>query len=155
MVFRLDTMQRPLPPHVITPDELPTWLADSALPEPVWHLTSAGNADAIYERGVRVDVSGSLPCRGFYCSLTPWEPLRQRSTALVEVAARVFNPFRVRGVGDIRVALDMFPPGFSEDDVTKRLLDEEYDCVLTETGWGNQPIIILLVAEQTRVVVRD
>ena len=79
------------PPHIISPDDVDAWLADSAVRVVTYHRTTRWAARSILERGVDMQLSriGAYG-QGFYTSTrTPGEEL---GDVTLPVAIRLQRP---------------------------------------------------------------
>ena len=156
-----DEPPRQRSPHVIRPDEVDTWLADSVVKRVTYHRTSPEAARSIVERGVSVERSRiGMYGQGFY---TLTEPDEFYGEAEVIVAMRLLSPL-VGSVEDINEAVDRlvrrYDPRRGElspqvaSAIRRELIQNGYDGLMVHDGGGDGiDLVIVLRDEVVRVVV--
>lgn len=147
------------PPHVITPGEVATWLADSVVTTVTYHRTSPAAARVIVERGVHITRSmiGSFG-QGFYTATVPDDFY---GDAEVAVAVRTRRPL----VGDMasasdevdRLARRYSPTGritpVVASQIRRALLAAGYDgIVVRDAGGDDVDYVIALDGDVVKVV---
>ena len=132
------------PPHIISPDDVDAWLADSAVRVVTYHNTNRRSAEAILRDGVRIERSwnGSFG-HGFYTTTVP-DPFYGE----VEVMVAVCLQFPLLGeeneVSDVITMITsrlgdrsgrLSPPVAAA--VRQELLDLGYDGIVVVDGGGD------------------
>jgi hypothetical protein len=149
------------PPHLIAPDEVDAWLADSVVRVVTFHNTDRRSTAAILRDGARVGRSrnGSYG-QGFYTATLP-DPFHGELE--LTVAVRLLSPLvgHVSAMGPFmdRLALRLGPldpsitPGLARQ-IRRELLAEGYDGIVAYDGGGDGiDYVIALVDEAVRIVV--
>jgi len=148
------------PSHLIAPDEVAAWLADSAVQQVTFHNTTPGAAAEIRSRGVRIEASwvGSYG-QGFYT--TSVEDPFYGEVAL-SIAVRLLTPF-VGDADEIGLYIDHLTLRFDPVNalltpviarrIRRELLAEGYDGLVVYDGGGDGvDYVIALVEGIVRVV---
>jgi hypothetical protein len=140
------------PPHLIAPDEVDAWLADSAVRVVTYHNTDRWAADAILRNGVDIDrCRVSTYGQGFYTA-TQADPFF--GEVQLVVAVRLVSPLRGEDgfVGPLvdRMAEQYGAPGVRLTSSMGRIVRREllrlgYDGIVVEdaTGEGVDYVIAL------------
>jgi hypothetical protein len=149
------------PPHLISPDEVPSWLADSVNGRVTYHRTSIEAAREILRRGVDISHSriGAYG-QGFYTST---DADAFFGDALVTVAIRLVSPL----VGDVPSVSDVvdaianrlaplsrrITPAIAAS-IRRELISLGYDGILIVDGGGDDvDYVVAFNSESVRVVV--
>lgn len=143
-----------MPPlHLIGPDEVAAWLADSIVKTVTIHRTDQISARDITERGV--DIGRASPDagwgRGFYSTLIPD---RRFGEAEVRIAVRLVRPLVILdSVRDAEV-LETLTSRAANDDFREAILAGSYDGVVIHFGPGDITVVAFW-DEQVKVVVGE
>ena len=149
------------PPHLISPDDVDAWLADSAVRVVTYHRTTRLGARSILERGIDIRRSriGAYG-QGFY---TVTNPDVFHGDAIITTAVRLRNPL-VGGFDDLSEYFDRLTARFSPlerlltpvvaSQIRRQLLSDGYDGIVVHDGGGDGiDYVIALVDDVVRVVV--
>ena len=147
------------PEHVISPEEVGEWLADSAVKSVTYHRTTRQAADDIIEHGVDLSKSwrGAYGA-GFYTA-TSTEGLP--GDIDVPVAVRLRNPLQGHA-GEIGARLDVLTRQLGYGAMTPRaaaavrrhLVESGYDGVVVEDAGGDGiDYVIAIESGSVKVVV--
>jgi hypothetical protein len=150
------------PPHIISPEDVDAWLADSAVRVVTYHNTDRRSADAILRDGVQIERSwnGSFG-RGFYTTTVP-DPFY--GEIAMTVAVRLLHPLHgdEDRVGDVVAMISrrvgdrtgrLSPPVAAA--VRQELLSLGYDGIVVVDGGGDGvDYVIALEARAVKVVRR-
>jgi len=154
----------PRPPHIIRPDEVAAWLADSANKQVTYHRTTLADAQDIIEHGVdtgrsRIAAYG----QGFYTRTTRAKDLQVGETEIA-VAIRILRPLageyeeidadieqRTRRIGG--------PPGRLTREVAaairRELVQDGYDGIVVRNAEGvGVDFVVAFEASSVKVVQR-
>ena len=150
----------PRPPHLIRPDEVDAWLADSANKRVTYHRTTHESAEAILRDGVDITRSwiGSFG-QGFY-SATIGEPFD--GPAELPVAIRLQRPF-IGHFNEVESYMELLTRRLGRGDarltpavaaaIRWHLLALQYDgIVVADAGGDGVDFVIALEAASVKVV---
>jgi hypothetical protein len=118
-----------LPPHLIRPADVPSWLAGSAIDRIMVHTTTAQDAEQIIHDGVRIDRSISDVGWGhdFYATSRP-DP--HYGDTPLSVAIRPHQPSVADDSIEGQERIDEMLAAAGSDDVRAVLMEAGYDGVL-------------------------
>ncbi len=152
---------RPL--HLISPDEVPSWLLDSVNGRVTYHNTTPGAAGAIRRGGVRIERSrlGSFG-QGFYTSTSP-EPFYGPVT--IPVAVRLHRPLMGHldeieaYIEDLIELMSPRSPGITPAlarRLRRELLDLGYDgLTISDAGGDGIDYVVALIDGAVRIVTEE
>jgi hypothetical protein len=150
----------PRPPHIIRPDEVASWLAESVNKVVTYHRTDATAATDIIAHGVDVTKThiGSFG-QGFYTA-THSDPFY--GEVEIPVAVRLLRP-RVGHMDDLELELDELVEQFRRDrrltpdvaiQIRQRFLAEGYDGIIARDAGGNGVDYVIALEGSAVKVVR-
>ena len=149
------------PPHIITPDEVDIWLADSAVRAVTYHRTNPGAARHILEHGIDISRSriGAYG-QGFYTA-TESDPFF--GDVELVVAIRLRDPLHgdQESIGDIVTMISdrlgdrsgRLSPLVAAG-IRRELLDLGYDGISVVDGGGDGIDYVIALEAQAAKVVR-
>jgi hypothetical protein len=152
--------RRDRPPHLISPDDVASWLSNSRNRRATYHRTSREAAERIRRRGVDPEQSrvGSFG-QGFYTATVEEE---EYGPARVIVAIRLMTPLtgRFAEVEEVvdRIAARLNPPHGQispavSAGIRRELLRLGYDGIIVPDGGGDGvDWIIALIGDTVKVV---
>jgi hypothetical protein len=152
----------PRPPHVIHPDEVDAWLADSVNKRVTYHRTLRADAQDILERGVDIAMSrrGAYG-QGFYSATDPKD---FPGDATLSVAIRLRRPLvgAIEAIGAEIDAIAHTLPGPGGGltprravGVRQELLRRGHDGMIVRDAEGDGvDYVVALLAEAVKVVQR-
>jgi hypothetical protein len=150
------------PSHVIRPDEVDAWLADSTVRTVTYHRTSAAAARSILERGPSVERSRiGMYGQGFYSSTMP-DPFY--GEAEVAVAVRLRRAF-VGTVEEVDALIDPLVRRFDPRQgrlspsvaasIRRALVAAGYDGLVVWDGLGDSNDLVVTLDDRAIRVIRD
>jgi hypothetical protein len=140
------------PVHVISPEEVDAWLADSAVKVITIHRTDVASAQSIITDGVDLTRCSDDAAwgQGFY-SRSSADP--QYGEATVRVAVRLQSPLEIMdSVRDAGI-LELLTAQAGTDDFRAAIQAAGYDGVLVH--YGQQLVVVAFESSQVKVVVSE
>ncbi len=141
------------PAHIITPDEVDAWLADSAVKVVTVHRTDPGSARDITEQGVDIGKTSTDAGwgQGFYSGTLPDI---QYGAASVRVAVRLSQPLIIRdSIRDVGI-LEELQREAGTADPREAVLGAGYDGVVIHFGPGDM-WVVAYSNDQVKVVLES
>lgn len=137
--------------HLIQRDDVPAWLAGSAVTQITVHQTSTESARHNREAGVQIERTArdSAWGRGFYPTTRP-DP--RYGEVGVRVAVRLLRPFVVKDPIDGQERVDAMLLDARTDDVRAVLMAAGFESVIMHRSWRDEVWVVTYTGDQVKVV---